>query len=779
MPAHRHSTALAEPGTRDMGRRRFLGYLIAAPTLAVAVGAGIEFLDEVPAHAAVPSPPEPSDLYDLSDALTDAARPTANLISIVVNEDGSVSFAVPRAECGQGMTTALAMVIAEEMDLPLDKVNMTLADARPELLFNQLTGGSNTIHAMYTPVRVAAAIAKGKLLDAAAAIMQEQAAQLTSREGLITGPAGQVLGYGDLAKAAAVTKSVQVAAPVLKPESQFRIVGKPTGRIDALDIVTGRKRFAMDIEVPDAKPTMVCRAPTINGTPKKLKNAFDVMAMPGVLDLAIIATGVAVRAETFGQCMDAIRAMDVTWGPGTVDGESDETVIAKLKAATLPLAPAAPGTKVIDTEFTFAFASSSPLETNCAVADVREDRAEIWGSLKVPITALQEIALMLGMPQSAVTVHVAQGGGSFGRHLFPDAAKEAAEASQKMGKPVKLMWHRTDDFRQGRTHPMCTSTIRTAYAGGNVVSFQQNHTSVQTDFSHGLGEIITATAAKLPGGNYSLAQSIFLLTQNTPYNFGVATQLLNEIDLKFNTGSMRNVYSPNVRCAQELVVDQLAAAMGQDPVEFRRAFLKTDLQRSVLDKAAEVGEWGRSLPDGVAQGIAVHCEYKNTMAALVEVDTRPDTVNREIKDAMTGPRVTRATYVIVPGSLCINPTGLEAMMMGGLMDATSMALTGSLHMKDGMPLEGSWDNYFYTRQWNTPPKLEVVIMPPDPSGEVGGGGEAGVAASMGAIACAYSRAVGKTQTFFPVNHNDPLRFEPYPLVPPIPESPTDGLTNPL
>ncbi|MGH7749852.1 MAG: molybdopterin cofactor-binding domain-containing protein, partial [Candidatus Dormibacteria bacterium] len=351
----------------------------------------------------------------------------------------------------------------------------------------------------------------------------------------------------------------------------------------------------------------------------------------------------------------------MTWGPGTVDGESDETVIAKLKAATLPLAPAVPGTKVIDTEFTFAFASSSPLETNCAVADVREDRAEIWGSLKVPITALQEIVLMLGMPQSAVTVHVAQGGGSFGRHLFPDAAKEAAEASQKMGKPVKLMWHRTDDFRQGRTHPMCTSTIRTAYAGGNEVSFQQNHTSVQTDFSHGLGEIITATAAKLPGGNYSLAQSIFLLSQNTPYNFGVATQLLNEIDLKFNTGSMRNVYSPTVRCAQELVVDQLAAAMGQDPVEFRRAFLKTDLQRSVLDKAAEVGEWGRSLPDGVAQGIAVHCEYKNTMAALVELDTRPDTVNREIKDAMTGPRVTRATYVIVPGSLCINPTGLEAM----------------------------------------------------------------------------------------------------------------------
>jgi isoquinoline 1-oxidoreductase subunit beta len=763
-----------------MGRRKFLGYVIAAPTLAVAVGTGVEFLNEGPAVAATPSPPGPADVYDLTDALTDATRPTANLISIGVNEDGSVSFALPRAETGQGLTTAIAMIIAEEMDLPLEKVNSTLADARPELLFNQLTGGSNSVHSLYTPVRIACAIAKGRLLDAAAAELEETVSRLTAREGLISAPNGKSLNYGQLATSAASSKSAPVNIPPLKPASEFKIVGKPTRRIDAYEIVTGRKQFAMDLDVvPDAKPTMICRPPTINGKPKKLKNQADILAMPGITDVAIIPTGVAVRGETFGQCMDAIGAMDVDWGAGTVDGESDATIEKKLKAATLPLAPAVPGAKVIESEVTYAFASNSPLETNCAVADVRGGKAEIWSSLKNPIIAKQEIALALGLLPPAVTVHVATGGGSFGRHLFHDAALEAAQASQKFGKPVKLMWHRTDDFRQGRMHPMCTSKIRASYVGNSVVAFEQRHTSVQTDFGHGLGEMLTGAAAKLPGGNYSLAQTIFLLSANLPYNFGAVTQLLNEIPLKFNTGSMRNVYSPNVTTAHELVVDQLANAMGIDRLEFRLQSVRTAQQRAVLAKAGEVGNWGRSLPKGVAQGIAMHNEYKNTMAALVEIDCRPETVNREIKDARTGPRITKATFVILNGSLNINPLGLDAMMMGGLMDGMAMALTSSVHVKDGVALEGSWDNYFYTRQWNTPPELEVVIMPNDPNGEVGGGGEAGVAPSMAACACAYAAATGTNPTYFPINHTEPLGFEPYPTVPPIPESPTDGLENPL
>ncbi|MCU1662535.1 MAG: isoquinoline 1-oxidoreductase subunit beta [Pseudonocardiales bacterium] len=781
MPAHRRASAYEsdrkEGHPREVGRRRFLGYLIAAPTLAVAAGGAWELLKPDDARAALPSPPQLSDAYDLGDLQNEAALPTAYLIKIVINEDCTASFAMPRAEVGQGITTTVAMMIAEELDLPLDKVNVSLADARPELLLNQLTGGSNSVRSLYIPVRTAAALARQQLLLAASKQLNVPVEQLTTAAGNITGPTGQALSYGSLAVPAA-SSTLTSTSVVLKPASKFTLLGTAQNRIDALDIVTGRKRFAMDLDaVPNAKPTMVARPPTINGRPKKVNNLAEVLALPGVTDVAMITYGVAIRAETFGQCIDAIRTIDVSWAGGTVDGESDDTVEKKLKAAQLPLAVPNLGTNSVDTEITFAFASNSPLEPDCAVADIKGRKGEIWSSLKVPIAAKEDIEAKLGMAPGSITVHVTQGGGSFGRHLFHDVALEAAEASKKMGKPVKLSWTRTDDFRQGRTHPMCVARVRATYALGNVVSYEQRHTSVRTDFTHGLGEVLTATAAKSPlVGNYSFAQSIFLLSQSSPYNFGVTTQLLNEVDLGFNTGSMRNIYSPNTVTAEELVVDELANRMGQDAVDFRKAFLKEKRLEAVLEKAADEGEWGRSLPDGVFQGIALHAEYRGAICTLVELDCRPETVNRKIKDAVTGPRVTRATVVVDVG-LALNPRGLEAQMIGGFNDGLALALTSSLHIKDGIPLEGSWDNYFYTRQWNTPPDMKVVIMPPT-TGEPGGAGELAVAPSMAAVACAYARSIGKIPTCFPINHGE-LSFDPYPLEPSSPQSPTDGLTNPL
>lgn len=759
-------------GSEGIGRRRVLGYLLAAPTLAVGVRLGADAVAPQSAQAAIPTLPQPENLFDLGDMQNLAAAPTSGLITVRVHEDGTVSFEVPRAEVGQGMTTAVAMMIAEEMDLPLERVRVTSADARPELLMNQLTGGSNSMRSLYLPVRTAAAVARQRLVATAAAQWDVPAARLTTKDGVVADGTARSATYGSLAAAAAGTATTALTAR-LKDPSEFRIIGTPQGRVDARDIVTGRKKYGMDLRVPGAKPAMVRRPPTINGTVVGVHNADAVRAMPGVTDVATIRHGVAVRAETFGQCIDALRALEVTWGPGTVDRESDATVLAKLKAAALPMVVPPLLTKKLDAEFTFAFASNSPLEPDNAIADVRPDRAEIWASLKVPIVAQRDIATRLGLPQSAVKVHVVDGGGSFGRHLFHDVAAEAAEISQKMGKPVKLSWSRTDNFRQGRTHPMCISRVRATYALGNVVSFEQRHTSSETDFGHGLGEMITATAAQLPvAGNLTFAETIFTLTQSSPYNFGVTTQLLNEVPLKFNTGSMRNIYSPNVACARELVVDQLAREMGKDPVAFRREFLRDDRLRAVLDKAAEEGDWGRSLPAGVAQGIALHTEYRGAVATLVEIDCRPETVNRKIPNAVTGPRVTRALMVVDAG-FPINPRGLEAQMMGGLNDALAMALTSSLHIKDGIPLEGSWDNYFYTRQWNTPPELKVIVMPPT-TGTPGGAGELGVAPAFAAIACAYARATGTLPTSFPINHGT-LSFTPPPLEPSTPQSPTDGL----
>jgi isoquinoline 1-oxidoreductase beta subunit len=325
---------------------------------------------------------------------------------------------------------------------------------------------------------------------------------------------------------------------------------------------------------------------------------------------------------------------------------------------------------------------------------------------------------------------------------------------------------------------MAISRVRVSYAGANVVAFDQRHTSVATDFTQGLGERLTAMAATFPLQNFlEYSQTVFNLTQNVPYNFGLVTQLLNEVYEynTYNTSSVRNVYSPNVTTAIELMVDQTAKAMGKDPYQFRASFVRDSRMRAVLDKAASVGQWGRRMDPGKAQGIAIHKEYKGRSACLVEIDCTPGTVNRQIKDAYTGPRVTKVVHVVDVG-LPINPLGVQAQMMGGIMDGIAQALSYSLHLKDGYYLEGSWDNAYYTRQWNTPLDLQIIVMPPT-TGDPGGAGEFGVGTSMAAVACAYARATGTLPTSFPINHNGPLGFDVLPTIPSIPQSPTDGLSK--
>jgi isoquinoline 1-oxidoreductase subunit beta len=250
----------ARTPTNGISRRRFIGYLIAAPTLVAAA----DLRAAPPARASVATV-QPVDFYDLTDFLTDAANLTAGLITVTVNSDGTASFALPRAEVGQGITTAIAMVIADELDFPLGKVKITLSDARPELEFNQLTGGSNSLHALYDQVRIAAAIARGQLAATAAKQLQTPLAKLSLKNGVITAPDGSSLSYGSLARPASTQRTRTVLAR-LKSASQQTLVGTPQPRIDALEIVTGTKQFAMDLEVAGALPTMVCRPPTINGT---------------------------------------------------------------------------------------------------------------------------------------------------------------------------------------------------------------------------------------------------------------------------------------------------------------------------------------------------------------------------------------------------------------------------------------------------------------------------------------------------------------------------------
>ncbi|MFI5986019.1 molybdopterin cofactor-binding domain-containing protein [Streptomyces sp. NPDC051555] len=730
-------------------RRAFLTYLVAAPTLALVTRAGADALAPQDAHAAIPTLPALADLVDLGDIFILAGAPTSALLLLTVEADGTIRFRLPREEVGQGLTTAVAMLVAEELDAPLASVRVELDDARPELLFNQLTGSSNGIRSLYGPVRQCAATARARLVAAAARRWNTPAAGLTTADGAVRAPDGRTLGYGALAAAAADPGLVVLgAAP--KPAAKQTLIGRPTSRIDARAMVTGKQRYTLDLDVPGAKPCVLRRPPSFGAAVRTVTNLASVKAMPGVLDVVTVATGVAVVAETFGQALDAKAALQVTWGPGPADKLSDEQVRAKLRTANpVPLLPPLL-TPYVDGEFDFAFVSHAPMETNSAVADVREDRAEIWSGLKSPIVARQTIAAELGLPLDKVTVHVVQAGGSFGRRLFFDAALEAARVSKACRRPVRLMWTRVDDTRHGRMRPATHHRIRATYALGEVLSFEHRVAAVETDFRHGLGEIITATAASLPLGigNATLAQTLFLTTVKSPYHFGLTTQLLTEVPTGIPTGSWRSVYSANTRGAEEIMVDELAARIGKDPYAFRRAFLKTAEQRAVLDKAATEGEWGRTLPAGRAQGIAFHEEYKSRTACLVEIDVRdPEHV-----------RVTKAVIAVDVGRP-VNPRGLEAQMIGGLTDAISTTLRAGLHLDKGLPLEGSYSQFHWALQRDTPPDVRVFVLPA--TGEQpGGAGELGVPAAVGAIANAYARATGTKPRSFPLDFD--VDFTPYP-----------------
>ncbi|WP_394827391.1 molybdopterin cofactor-binding domain-containing protein [Pendulispora albinea] len=724
------------PTDAGLGRRRFLTYLIAAPILTVACRS--EQLDApLPAETAGASqaPLGIPDIVDLGDALILAGALTVWNLALEVKPDNRIALRLPRAEVGQGITTTAAMLVAEELDARLADVEVALCDAEPEILFNQLTAGSNSVRSLYTPIRATAAAARARLVTAAAQLFKVPADKLTTKDTSVIAPDGRRATYGSLS-AAASRIVLPAISPAPKDPSKFTVIGEPTTRIDAREIVTGNAKYTMDLDVPGAMPTVVARPPTIKGTVASF-DASAARGMPGVLAITPIPTGIAVTAETFHQAFMARDALRITWNDGPIAALSDADITRKLTSALLPLAVPPVLSLHVDAEFDFAFVSHAPMEVLSAVADVRGGKADVWCSSKSPIIAQQTIAATLGMPQSAVTVHVVRGGGSFGRRLFFDAALEAAQVSKAIGRPVKLMWSRNDDTRHGRMRPASHHKLRATHLLGSVLTYEHRVAAVKTDLGHGLGEALTAIGFTLLGGVPN--QLFFLLSENVPYNFGVTTQLLSEVPLEMHTGSWRSVYSGFVAVANEIMVDEIARALGKDPVAFRKSTLSSSRAKAVLAKVASAGHWGRTMPPGTAQGVALHEEYKSCVACLVEIDTR---------DAANGPRVTKAVVAADVGR-AINPRGLEAQLMGATTDGISVTLQAGLHIDKGAVREGSFSDFRYARMRNTPLEFEVHILPP--SGEPGGAGELAYPAAAAAVANAYARATGTSPRRFPIS----------------------------
>jgi isoquinoline 1-oxidoreductase subunit beta len=481
-------------------------------------------------------------------------------------------------------------------------------------------------------------------------------------------------------------------------------------------------------------PTVVARPPTINGTVVTY-DATTATSMPGVVAITQIPTGVAVTAQTFDQAMKAMAALVISWGAGTVDGVSDADIKARLTSAIAPFAVPPLLAQYVEGTFDFAFVNHAPMEVGSAVADVRSNSAEVWLASKSPTGAQSAVASAVGLQTGQVTLHVVRGGGSFGRRIYSDPAVEAARVSKAIGRPVKLMWTRNDDMRHGRTRPRSHHQIRATYAGSNVLSYEHRMASVAVDFTgSGSGQALVDAGY----GSPTVGTGYFQLSEACPYNFGTVTETLAEVPYDLHTGTWRSVYSAQARTAEEIMVDELARKMGKDPVAFRLEFLKTDTERAVLNKIASAGGWGRLMPPGTAQGVGFHAEYRSLAACLVEIDCTTPT-----------PRVTKAAVAVDVG-LPVNPKGLQAQAIGGVIDGISTILSAGNHLDNGAFREGSYKDFLYARQANAPLSCEVYVMPATGSSP-GGAGELIVPAAAAAVANAYARATGAKPRSFPIN----------------------------
>ena len=442
--------------------------------------------------------------------------------------------------------------------------------------------------------------------------------------------------------------------------------------------------------------------------------------MPGVENVAVVDTGVAVRAETFGQCIDAIRAMKVDWNAGPVAGLSDEDIVAELKARRAAAADAA---SCRTTRSAQSRSSRLPLLLPQQLRDGHQlrDRRRARGPRRD-----------LGRPE--VADHRAgadrrgdraAAGRGQGARRCRAAGRSAAGCSstarwrprrsrKAMGKPVKLMWHRADDARVGRGHPMATSRVQALLR-------RQPGARVQPD-PHQRRDRLPAR----PGRDdhrqrrrpADRARQPRLRRDGLRAHPGGALRLRGD---RADAGRDRRPVQHRQHAQHLLARRPRCRRAGRRPARAEvRAWTRTSSAASTCattgsspcsTRSREVGDWGRPMPPGTAQGIAIHKEYKGASACLVEIDCRPaDGRTRRSATASSGPRVTRVVFAIDVG-LLINPRGLEAQMQGGINDGIALALTSSMHLRDGHFLEASWDNYFYTRQWNTPPEVEVIVMP--------------------------------------------------------------------
>jgi isoquinoline 1-oxidoreductase beta subunit len=699
-------------------------------------------------------------------ALDDAPPPPENPLGVLIRiePDNRIVIGATGAEIGQGVKTSLPMILAEELDADWSQVAVEqmpmmvdFSGAQPRWRFgSQGAGGSTSVPDGWAELRQFGAQARWLMRQAAAQQWRIAAASVGTRDGFALHPDGRRAPYGALAATAA--KIPLPADPVpLKDPSEYRVIGRPRGVVDAREIVTGRARYGIDVYEPEARTAVMLRCPYFDGAIATLDDRAA-RAVPGVRDVVVVAgpkpgepittnlaAGVAVVADDTWSALKGRNALKVEWTRGPFAGESSAALDAQCQALL-----AKPGqvvrndgdfegarkaaARVVSARYRQPFVSHAPLEAPCAFVHVMADRARVVAPLQQPGGASRAVHAVTGIPRAAITVEMTRCGGGFGRRLTNDFVAEAALVSKATGRPVKLLWTRTDDLQHDFFRPFGHHELIATLDADNRVN----------GWAHRL-----ASASKYYRRDGVKPEAMW---ESELYPDDFPARLVPNLRLEWHAvtsgitrGSWRAPAHTANAFAVQSFVDEVAHASGQDALALRLAMLgpdrvldyaqhggprfSTGRLRTVLERVAREIGWGRKLPRGRGIGLAAHFTFGGYAAHAMQVSVSP-------KGEIAFERVVCAVDVGRP----INPLGIAAQMQGGTIDGLSTAMNLEISIRDGRVEQSNFDGYPLATMGQMPHDVEVRVI--DSAEDPSGCGEMGIPTAAPALANAVFAATG-------------------------------------
>jgi len=657
--------------------------------------------------------------FHLPDGPRFASAPPATFAPnawLRIAADDRITVIVDRSEMGQGVTTALPMLIAEELDADWNKIHIEPAPADNKAYANPLfgfqgTGGSTSVRAAWTPLRKAGAAAREMLVAAAAQAWAVDKSECRAARGAVAhARTRRRATYGQLAALAAALPVPQ--DPALKDPKDWKILGTAVKRLDTPSKVDGSAEFGIDVKRPGMLVAVVARCPTFGGKVASF-DATKAKAVAGVKDVVQISSGVAVVADGYWNAKKGRDALEVTWDDGS-NAQVSSAGISQLLAETAqkpgaqarhdgdPDVALAGAANKVDATYELPFLAHATMEPMNCTAHVRADAVDIWAPTQFQFGAQGLGAKIGGVAPEKVNVHTTYLGGGFGRRFEMDFIQEALETSKAVGAPVKVVWSREDDVQHDLYRPVSYHAFHAGLDGsGQPVAW--THRIVAPSI---MARVFPQTIKNgLDGEAVEGAVGMPYAIANVHVDYHMP-------DTGVPVGFWRSVNNTFNAFVVESFVDELAHAAKKDPYEYRRDLLgKAPRHLGVLNLAASKAGWGSALPAGRARGIAVWKAFETYVAEVAEVSLGEDGT----------PRVHRVVCAVDCGPV-VNPGIVEAQMESAIVYGLTAALWGEITLDKGRVQQSNFNNYLMLRQADMP-RIEVHIVPS--SEAQGGAGEPG------------------------------------------------------